>query len=232
MTDDDDRLIFIKNIPYDIEEDALSKWCVSFGPITKCSLKRDKFGHSRGFAFVSFATTDGYNNILSKGPHYCQNRSLTVRPANDQKNSTDQLSYSSSDQISQTTSFISTTDNYNSRTTENNSTFDDDAHHHLATLRDELEANLECLEIAHEHEVKILQEKLVKEKKLYQDALELYKEVEENLLKTQEDNIRIRTSLVKNVMQTFNIRRNLARQTKEQLKKCAQIEKQCDEIKK
>ena len=63
MTDDIDRQVFIRNIPYEINDDALSDWCSTFGLITKCFIKRDKFGHSRGFAFVTFASIDGHNNI-------------------------------------------------------------------------------------------------------------------------------------------------------------------------
>ena len=63
MTDDMHRQVFIKNIPYDITADELSDWCSSFGPITRCNLKRDKSGNSRGFAFVTFESIDGHNNI-------------------------------------------------------------------------------------------------------------------------------------------------------------------------
>ena len=164
---------------------------------------------------------------MSSGPHSCLGRPLTVKAANEQKGSNDSPSYAS-DQQSQATSFLSANDNFNSTTVDNGVAFDDENENHLANLRDELEANLECLQIAHDHEVKILSEKLQREKKLYQDALESYKDVEENLKKAREDNSRIRTSLIKNVMQTFNIRRNLARQIKEQINNCNQIEGQCD----
>jgi len=64
MTDDSSRReVFIKNIPYEIDDNDLSEWCSSFGQITKCIIKRDKFGHSRGFAFVTYATIEGHNNI-------------------------------------------------------------------------------------------------------------------------------------------------------------------------
>jgi len=114
---------------------------------------------------------------------------------------------------------------------DNSLIYDDDNHNRLASLRDELEANLECMQIAHEHEIKILREKLSREKKLLNESEESYKEAEEDWRKVNEENIRLRTSLIKNVMQTFNIRRDLARQTKEQLIKCRQIEKQCEDIK-
>lgn len=109
--------------------------------------------------------------------------------------------------------------------------YDDDNHNRLASLRDELEANLECMQIAHEHEIKILRDKLTREKKLYKDAEELYREAEEDWRKVQDENLRLRTSLIKNVMQTFNIRKDFARQTKEQLKQCALIEKQYQDMK-
>ncbi len=63
MTDEASREVFIKNIPYGITENDLSEWCSEFGPITKCVLKRDKLGNSRGFAFVTYATIEGHNNI-------------------------------------------------------------------------------------------------------------------------------------------------------------------------
>lgn len=103
---------------------------------------------------------------------------------------------------------------------------DDDSHNQLASLRDELDANLECLDITHKRELKLLQDRLTREKKLRDNAEELYKEAEEDWRKANEENLRLRTNLVKNVMQTFNIRRNFARQTKEQRQKCQQLEQQ------
>jgi RNA recognition motif-containing protein len=70
MTEDVYRQVFIRNIPYDITDDDLSDWCTSFGPITRCILKRDKLGNSRGFAFVTFASIDGHNKI-------CKNKFFT-----------------------------------------------------------------------------------------------------------------------------------------------------------
>ena len=76
MTDENDRKVFIKNIPYEITNDLLSEWCSTFGPTTDCSIKRDKFGHSRGFAFVIFASIDGHNNICK---HILQFRVLKTQ---------------------------------------------------------------------------------------------------------------------------------------------------------
>lgn len=63
MSDESQRQIFIQNIPYDVRESDLAHWCMGFGPITKCSLKCDKEGNSRGFAFVTYATMKGPDNI-------------------------------------------------------------------------------------------------------------------------------------------------------------------------
>lgn len=109
--------------------------------------------------------------------------------------------------------------------------YDDDTHNRLASLRDELEANLECMQIAHEHEIKILREKLSREQKLHREAEESYKEAEEDWKKVNDENNRLRASLIKNVMQTFNIRKDFARRTKEQIKQCRQIEKLCEDMK-
>ncbi|CAF4609566.1 unnamed protein product, partial [Rotaria magnacalcarata] len=76
----------------------------------------------------------------------------------------------------------------------------------------------------------VLRDKLAREKKLKVDAEESYKEAEEDWSKVNDENIRLRTSLIKNVMQTFNIRRDLARRTKDQLKQCEQVEKQSQDI--
>jgi len=156
---------------------------------------------------------------------------LYVKTANGPTNSIEDQSNSSSDHLSQTTSCLSTNENLNSTTMDNSLIYDDDDHNRLASLRDELEANLECMQIAHEHEIKILREKLLREEKLKKELEELYQEAEEDWRKVNDENIRLRTSLIKNVMQTFNIRKNFSRRTKEQLKICTQIEKQCENIK-
>ena len=63
MADEQNRQIFIRNIPYDVDENELADWCATFGSISGCRLKRDKDGQSRGFAFVTYASMEGHNNI-------------------------------------------------------------------------------------------------------------------------------------------------------------------------
>ncbi|CAF4629249.1 unnamed protein product [Rotaria sp. Silwood2] len=169
--------------------------------------------------------------VVSQTPHYCQGRHLIVKTACDHINSNDYQSNSSPETQFQITSSLSMNDNSNSISMDNSFTCDNTYHNRLASLRDELEANLECMQIAHEHEIKIVQEKLTREKKLLKEAEELYKEAEEDWRKVNDENARLRTSLIKNVMQTFNMRKDLARRTKDELKKCTQIEKQCIDIK-
>jgi hypothetical protein len=148
---------------------------------------------------------------------------LYVKTAYNQTNLTEDQSNSSSDHLSQTTSCLSRNENLNSTTMDNSFIYDDDTYNRLASLRDELEANLECMQITHEHEIKILREKLSREKKLQQEAEESYKEAEEDWRKVNDENIRLRASLIKNVIQTFNIRKDFARRTKEQLQKCEDL---------
>jgi hypothetical protein len=144
---------------------------------------------------------------------------LVVRAANEPKNNSnaDQLN-PMSDQT------ISPNENTNSIPMETSLMYDDDQNNRLASLRDEFDANIECMQIAHDREVKILRERLAREKKLRDEAEVLYKEAEEDWRKVCDENVKTRTSLIKNVMQTFNIRREFARRTKEQLEKCAQIQ--------
>jgi polyadenylate-binding protein len=68
MTEEICREVFIKNIPYSIDERALAEWCSTFGPVTKCVIVRDRFGNSRGFAFVTYATIEGHNRIRKSNP--------------------------------------------------------------------------------------------------------------------------------------------------------------------
>ncbi len=73
MTDESSYAIYIKNIPYAISPNELSDWCSGFGPVTKCAIPVDRFGNSRGFAFVTFSTIEGYNRICKN------NRLITIK---------------------------------------------------------------------------------------------------------------------------------------------------------
>ncbi|CAF5082228.1 unnamed protein product, partial [Rotaria sp. Silwood1] len=94
----------------------------------------------------------------AQAPHSCHGRLLIVKTACDHVNSNEYQSNCSSDPLSQTSS-LSINDNLNSTSMDNSFTFDHMNHYRVVSLRDELEANLECMQIAHKHEIKILQEK-------------------------------------------------------------------------
>ena len=165
--------------------------------------------------------------LVSQRPHYCRGRPLIMKEIHGQKYTEEYQTNSSPGHLSQITLCSSPTENLNSMTMNDSSNFENSSSDVLGLLRDELEANIECMQIAHEHEIKILREKLERERKLQHEAQESYKEAQEDWRRVNDENTRLRTSLIKNVMQTFNIRRDLARRIKDQLKKCEQIEKQC-----
>lgn len=93
---------------------------------------------------------------------------------------------------------------------------DDRYENELIYLRDEFEANLEMLKIQHDHELKTLSEQIRKEKQRREDAKESLRRAEEDFQAAEKKNAQLRESLVKNTMQTFNLRRDLARQIKEE----------------
>lgn len=171
---------------------------------------------------VSFFSENIGFLLVSQGPHRCYGRELRVRTANGHQNANEDQYYSVSDYPSQDPSM---NEYFESDPMENNAMYDedDDSHNQLASLRDELDANLECMDIDHKRQVKSLQEKLAREKKHRDQEEELYREAEEDWRSIQEENLRLRTNLIKNVIQTFNIRRDFARRTKEQQRKCQQL---------
>ena len=100
--------------------------------------------------------------------------------------------------------------------TDSSAMYDDGNYDDLVSLHDDLEANLECLKIQHQHEIRLLEERLSREKKLRDEAEEAYKVAEGDWEKTLQKNLQTRENLIKNTMQTFNIRRSFARRIKEQ----------------
>ena len=100
--------------------------------------------------------------------------------------------------------------------TDTSTMYDDGNYDDLVALHDELEANLECLKIQHQYEIQQLEDRLSRETKLRDEAEEAHKVAQGDWEKTREKNLQTRENLIKNTMQTFNIRRSLARQIKEQ----------------
>ena len=63
MTDDYLRPVYIQNIPYEVTEDELAKWCETFGRVAKCRLRYDEFGCFAWLLLLfSFVSPDGKQN--------------------------------------------------------------------------------------------------------------------------------------------------------------------------
>ncbi|MCB1191571.1 MAG: RNA-binding protein [Leptospiraceae bacterium] len=79
--------IYIGNLPYSVEEDDLENEFSEFGEITEIKLIKDPgTGRSKGFAFVTFATSDAMNASLVKNGKEVSGRNIKVNKAED-KNS-------------------------------------------------------------------------------------------------------------------------------------------------
>ena len=154
---------------------------------------------------------------VSQAPHFCGGRTLNVRSDQGQVPYTEQYSnVSPAEPPAPPLANQAPEEDLVFTSTDSSAMYEDGNYDELVSLHDELEANLECLKIQHQHELKLLEEKLSREKKLRNEAEDTYKVVKEDWEKTVEKNLQTRVSLIKNTMQTFNIRRGLARQLKEQ----------------
>ena len=138
----------------------------------------------------------------------------------DQTQNTDSYSRRPNEQFSRSTSHPDVGEDFSYQSMESVELSVDDDQTHLGSLRDELEANLECLKIQHEHEINVLHDKLEREKKRRDEAEQMYQEAKEDWSKCLAENLRLRTSTIKNVVQTFNIRRDLGRRTKDLVQQC------------
>ena len=98
---------------------------------------------------------------------------------------------------------------------DNPAMYDDRYEEELYPIQEELDANLECLKIEHEREINALQQQVQKEKKRRDEAKELYESAKADCEEAQKKNKQLRENLIKNTMQTFNLRRDLARQIKD-----------------
>lgn len=72
------------------------------------------------------------------------------------------------------------------------------------------------LKIQHEQELKVLNEQIRKEKQRRDEAEESYRQAQEDLELAKKKNAQLRDSLIKNVMQTFNLRRDFGRKIKKE----------------
>lgn len=79
--------IYIGNLAYSVQEDDLDNEFSEFGEITEIKLIKDpETGRSKGFAFITFATTDAMTASLVKNGQEVSGRNIKVNKA-ENKNS-------------------------------------------------------------------------------------------------------------------------------------------------
>lgn len=79
------RTIFIRNLSFDVEEDALYKFFSQFGPLEFAKVVKDPATqHSRGTAFVKFVNAEDASNVLQQSdkPENARQFSLENRTLN------------------------------------------------------------------------------------------------------------------------------------------------------
>ncbi|CAH8600282.1 unnamed protein product [Schistosoma margrebowiei] len=79
------RTIFIRNLSFDVEEDALHKFFSQFGPLEFAKIVKDPATqHSRGTAFVKFVNAEDASNVLQQSdkPENAHQFSLENRTLN------------------------------------------------------------------------------------------------------------------------------------------------------
>uniref|UniRef100_A0A336KJQ5 CSON012437 protein n=1 Tax=Culicoides sonorensis TaxID=179676 RepID=A0A336KJQ5_CULSO len=74
--------LFIGNLPWTVGSNELKMYFSQFGHVQISNVIFDrKSGISRGYAFITFSTRDGYNAAANKEIHRLEGRKLTVQPA-------------------------------------------------------------------------------------------------------------------------------------------------------
>ncbi|XP_037923104.1 SRA stem-loop-interacting RNA-binding protein, mitochondrial [Hermetia illucens] len=74
--------LFVGNLPWTVGQKELKLYFSKFGHIQTASVIFDKAtGMSRGYAFVTFSTRDGFNSASNKTNHVLDGRVLNVQVA-------------------------------------------------------------------------------------------------------------------------------------------------------
>lgn len=79
-----ENTLFVRNIPYSSDQNAINEYFSQFGKITAVRLLTDKFRgqvYSRGIAFVECDSAETLDKILAQESHVLQNRTLFVDKA-------------------------------------------------------------------------------------------------------------------------------------------------------
>ncbi len=76
------RQLFVGGLPKKASNQSLKEYFESFGPTIECRIMIDKFTQlSRGFAFVTFQTDDGFNRVVAHKDHKYLKTKISVKPA-------------------------------------------------------------------------------------------------------------------------------------------------------
>lgn len=80
--DNSDKKIFVGGLSWETTNDELREYFGKYGDIIDCTLKTDPTtGRSRGFGFVTFATSDAVNSIVSQESHTLNGRNIDPKRA-------------------------------------------------------------------------------------------------------------------------------------------------------
>jgi|TARA_Y100000310_G_scaffold327912_1_gene395079 RNA recognition motif-containing protein len=59
--------VYVGNLPFSVDDDALNKLFASYGEIEEATVIKDKFsGRSKGFGFVTFKDDEGAKKAISE----------------------------------------------------------------------------------------------------------------------------------------------------------------------
>lgn len=73
------KTVFIKNLPWSADEDALGQFFAECGELASVRIARDRdTGRMRGFGHVDFETTEGAANAVAMSGQYMDGRELYI----------------------------------------------------------------------------------------------------------------------------------------------------------
>lgn len=84
------RRLMVRNIHFNTSDQRFSAFFESFGPLDDALIVKERSGHSKGYGFVTFSTSDGVKNCLLASPLFLDGRQLHVKLAADPFVSRDQ----------------------------------------------------------------------------------------------------------------------------------------------
>ena len=80
--DDSDKKIFVGGLSWETTNEELKEYFATFGDITDCTLKTDPTtGRSRGFGFITFATSADVDKVVSQESHTLNGRNIDPKRA-------------------------------------------------------------------------------------------------------------------------------------------------------